>query len=132
MLLDGVRVMLVEDEADSYEIITAVLKEWGAEVTTASSAPEALVVLGSVQPDVLVSDIGMPGMDGYELIRELRKRGSANSGRVPAIALTAYAGLDSRRQALDAGFDEHLAKPADPKVLLATVARLAGRRPPSA
>jgi hypothetical protein len=84
-------------------------------------------------PDVLVSDIGMPGMDGFELIRELRRRGSGNGGSVPAIALTAYAGEESRRQALAAGFEEHVPKPAEPQELVAAVARLAGRRvPPSA
>jgi len=131
MLLDGLRVMVVEDEADSREILSTVLREWGAEVTTVASAPEALSALASRAPDVLVSDIGMPGMDGYELIREVRQRGSGNGVSVPAIALTAYAGEDSRREALAAGFEEHVAKPADPQELLAAVARLAGRRPPA-
>jgi len=129
-LLEGVRVMVVEDEADSREILSTMLREWGAEVTTVRSAPEALSALAAGAPDVLVSDIGMPGMDGFELIRELRRRGSGNGGSVPAIALTAYAGEESRREALAAGFEEHVAKPAEPQQLLAAVARLAGRRPP--
>ena len=130
-LLEGVRVMVVEDEADSREILSTMLREWGADVTTAPSAPEALNALAAEAPDVLVSDIGMPGMDGFELIRELRRRGSGNGGTVPAVALTAYAGEESRRQALAAGFEEHVAKPAEPQELLNAVARLAGRRPPS-
>jgi two-component system, chemotaxis family, CheB/CheR fusion protein len=129
-LLDGLRVLIVEDEADSRDILAAVLREWGADVTTSASAPDALVVLDSRPPDVLVSDIGMPGMDGYELIRELRKRDAARGGRVPAIALTAYVDPESRSQAFAAGFEEHVAKPADPQALLAAVARLAGRRAP--
>ena len=119
------------DEADSREILSTMLREWGADVTTAPSAPEALNALAAEAPDVLVSDIGMPGMDGFELIRELRRRGSGNGGTVPAVALTAYAGEESRRQALAAGFEEHVAKPAEPQELLNAVARLAGRRPPS-
>ena len=126
--LEGVRVMLVEDEADSREILAAVLKDWGAEITTAASAPEALAAFDDKPPDVLVSDVGMPGMDGYELIRALRSRAGGN---VAAIALTAYAGDESRSKALAAGFDEHVAKPAEPQALLAAVGRLAGRRPPT-
>jgi two-component system CheB/CheR fusion protein len=130
-LLQGIRVMVVEDEADSLEILSTMLREWGAEVTTAPSALEALNALAAGAPDVLVSDIGMPGMDGFDLIRELRRRESGNGGRVPAVALTAYAGEESRRQALAAGFEEHVAKPAEPQELLHAVARLAGRRPSS-
>jgi CheY-like chemotaxis protein len=126
-LLDGVRIMVVEDETDSRDIIAAVLREWGADVLTAPSAPDALLALRTQRPDVLVSDIGMPGMDGYDLIRQLRQRGPAEGGGVPAVALTAYTGPESRRDALAAGFDEHVAKPADPRELLAVVARLAGR-----
>jgi signal transduction histidine kinase/ActR/RegA family two-component response regulator len=129
-LLEGLRVLIVEDEADSRDILAAVLREWGADVTTSASALDALVVLDSRPPDLLVSDIGMPGMDGYELIRELRKRDAAHGGRVPAIALTAYVDPESRSQAFSAGFEEHVAKPADPQALLAAVARLAGRRAP--
>jgi CheY-like chemotaxis protein len=129
-LLEGVRVLVVEDEADSREILSTMLREWGADVTTAPSAPEALSALDGAAPDVLVSDIGMPGIDGFELIREIRRRGTGNGGSVPAIALTAYAGEESRREALAAGFEEHVPKPAEPQELLVAVARLAGRRPP--
>ena len=125
-LLQGVRVMVVEDEADSREILGDLLRAWGAEVTTAASAAEALAALDDRIPDVLVSDVGMPGMDGYELLREVRKRDGEKGGRIPAIALTAYADADSRRLALEAGFQEHVPKPAEPKALLAAVARLAG------
>jgi two-component system CheB/CheR fusion protein len=126
-LLDGVRVLIVEDEADSRDILGDLLRAWGADVVTVASGPEALVALDDRTPDVLVSDIGMPGMDGYELLREVRKRDDARGGRVPAIALTAYADSESRRLAVETGFEEHVAKPAEPKVLLAAVARLAGR-----
>jgi CheY-like chemotaxis protein len=122
-----VRVVVVEDEADSRDILGDLLRAWGADVTTAASAAEALVAFNDAPPDVLVSDIGMPRMDGYELLREVRKRGDREGGRVPAVALTAYADAESRRLALESGFDEHVTKPADPKALVAAVARLAGR-----
>jgi CheY-like chemotaxis protein len=130
-LLADVRVLVVEDEGDSREILATVLREWGAEVLTASSAAEALEALKSLRPDVLVSDIGMPGMDGFELLRQVRQRAPEAGGRVPAIALTAYTDDESRHQAVAAGFEEHLGKPAEPDALLAAVARLAGRRHPS-
>jgi len=126
-LLAGVRVLVVEDEADSREILAAVLRESGAEVTVADSALVALGVVERSPPHVLVSDIGMPDMDGFDLIRALRRRAPDEVGRIPAIALTAYAEGDSRKKVLDAGFDEHLSKPADPQDLIAAVARRAGR-----
>jgi CheY-like chemotaxis protein len=129
-LLAGLRILVVEDEADSREIISTVLREWGADVAAAAAARDALRALDDGTPDVLVSDIGMPDMDGFELIRAVRKRSPGAGGKVPAIALTAYAEPESRQSALDAGFDEHVPKPAEPRQLLQAVARLAGRRPP--
>jgi len=129
-LLAGLRILVVEDEADSREIISTVLREWGADVAAAASARDALRALDDGRTDVLVSDIGMPEMDGYELIRAVRKRSRRAGGEVPAIALTAYAEPESRQTALDAGYDEHVPKPAEPRQLMQAVARLAGRRPP--
>ena len=123
-LLGGLRVMVVEDEEDSREMIATVLREWGAEVLTVASADDALKAVEDGRFDVIVSDIGLPGRDGYELIRLLRERGRL----APAVALTAYAEEESRNKALQAGFQEHVSKPADPQDLLQSVARLAGRR----
>jgi signal transduction histidine kinase len=127
-LLTGVRVAVVEDEADTRELLVMALQQCGAEVTAFSSAPEALAAFDDAAPDVLLSDIGMPGQDGYELIQSLRARGPGRRGDVPAAALTAYARAEDRLRALEAGFQTHLAKPVDPSELIATVARLAGRR----
>jgi two-component system CheB/CheR fusion protein len=123
-MLDGIRVMLVEDDRDAREVVAAVLTHHGAVVSAVSSASEALEVLHDVRPDVLVSDIGMPGQDGYALMRAVRALPAGDGGRVAAIALTAYARADDSRQALDAGFQMHLSKPVDPGMLAFTVARL--------
>ena len=98
----------------------------GATVIATSSAPEALEAIKRERPDVLVSDIGMPGEDGYELIRKVRMLGE-DVGRVPAVALTALGRLEDRTRALLAGYQIHLAKPVDERELLVTVASLAGR-----
>jgi two-component system CheB/CheR fusion protein len=129
VLLAGVRVLVVEDEADSREILAAVLRESGAEVVTADSALVALGVLEKDRPHVLVSDIGMPDVDGFDLIRMLRQRAPEEIARIPAIALTAYTEEESRNKAIEVGFDEHVSKPADPQELIAAVARRAGRGP---
>jgi PAS domain S-box-containing protein len=129
--LTGLRVLLVEDEADSREILSHVLESCGATVTTAASAQQALDSLagdgGQGGPfDALVSDIAMPGRDGFWFIREVRERG-LDSRRLPAIALTAYARPEERRGILLAGFQIHLPKPVDPEDLCAAVASLCGR-----
>jgi signal transduction histidine kinase/ActR/RegA family two-component response regulator len=124
-LLRNVRVLVVEDEKDTRDLLVMALSGCGAEVTAASSVPEALAAFDRRKPDVLVSDIGLPVEDGYSLIRKVRAR---NGNAVPAAAVTAYAGAEDRRRALEAGFQTHLAKPVDPSELVATVARLAGRR----
>jgi CheY-like chemotaxis protein len=125
--LDGVKVLVVDDEPDARELIRRLLADCSADVVTAASAREALDLMASAHPDVLVSDIGMPGDDGYELIRRVRMRGDRVS-RLPAIALTAMSRLQDRTQALLAGYQIHLAKPVDARELLVTVATLA-RRP---
>ncbi len=126
-LLDGLRVLVVDDDPDGREALQAVLERCGAHVTSAASAAEALAALEQAAPEVLVSDIGMPEQDGYHLIREIRKRSPDRGGRIPAIALTAYAAAEDREKTLNAGFQAHLAKPAEPVELVAKVAILAGR-----
>ncbi len=126
-LLRGVRVVVVEDEADTRELLALSLQQCGAEVAAFGSVPEALASFDRAVPDVLLSDIGVPGEDGYSLIRKVRAREAALGGDVPAAALTAYARAEDRLRALEAGYQTHLAKPVDPAELIATVARLAGR-----
>ena len=121
--LQGVAVLVVDDEPDARELFAAVLAQHGAVVHTAASVRDALDVLATFRPAVLVADIGMPGEDGYSLIRRMR---SAKDS-VPAIALTAYARPEDRRRALDAGFEMHLPKPVEPRELVEAVAGLAGR-----
>jgi PAS domain S-box-containing protein len=125
--LEGVRVLLVEDERDTREFLKTILEGCGAAVTEAASAAEALAALEHARPDVLVSDIGMPGENGYELIKRVRALPAERGGRVPAVALTAYAGPKDRRRALLAGFHTHLAKPVEPDELLAVLASLSAR-----
>ncbi|MFL6334963.1 MAG: PAS domain S-box protein [Pyrinomonadaceae bacterium] len=125
--LEGVRVLLVEDERDTREFLKTILEGCGAAVTEAGSAAEALTALEGTKPDVLVSDIGMPGENGYELIKRVRALPAERGGRVPAVALTAYAGAKDRRRALLAGFHTHLTKPVEPDELLAVVASLGAR-----
>ncbi|MDR3632569.1 MAG: ATP-binding protein [Isosphaeraceae bacterium] len=125
-LLGGIRVLVVDDEPDARELIRRVLAGCEADVFVAGSVPEALALLESHEPDVLVSDIGMPERDGYDLIREVRARGR-DAKQVPAIALTAFARSEDRRRAMLAGFQVHVAKPVDPDELTAVVATLVGR-----
>ena len=128
--LEGVRVLIVDDERDAREMITAILEEHGASVTAVASAQEAIAALDRALPDVLVADIGMPDEDGYVLLRKARARGtSARERQIPALALTAYAGAHDVRTAERAGFQMHLAKPVVPGLLIDAVARLAAGRP---
>jgi PAS domain S-box-containing protein len=124
--LNGVRVLVVDDEADARRLIERVLVECGAEVALASSAAEALERLDDFRPHVLVSDVGMPDQDGYDLLRSVRSRGKSPA-EIPAAALTAFARSEDRRKAMLAGFQTHVAKPVDPAELLAVVASLAGK-----
>jgi len=125
--LSGVKVLVVDDDLDARALIRRVLGECNAEVLTAATAKEALELVGSERPDVLVSDIGMPETDGYELLKKMRALGGAGGGRIPAIALTAFARSEDRTRALRAGFLVHVAKPVEPSELIATVASVAGR-----
>ena len=125
--LKGVKVLVVDDDLDSRQLLKRLLEDCGGIVSVAASAQEALDVLLSVRFDVIVSDIGMPNRDGYEFIRDVRSRGPDQGGVTPAIALTAFARSEDRTRSLRAGFDLHVAKPVEPKELCAAVARLAGR-----
>jgi PAS domain S-box-containing protein len=124
--LDGLRILVVDDEADARRLLVKVLQDAGAIVTAASSAAEAMEALPKTRPDVLVSDIGMPDMDGLDLIRKVRASGH-QAKELPAVALTAFVHKSDQRQALLAGFQVHVPKPVDPHDLLAVVASLAGR-----
>jgi PAS domain S-box-containing protein len=119
--LAGVRVLAVDDEADTREMLALVLGECDAEVRTAASAAEALAVLDEWDAEVLVSDIGMPSEDGYDLIRKVRARPASRGGGVPAVALTAYARFEDRMRALQAGFQMHVPKPVEPAELVTVV-----------
>ncbi|HEX8650448.1 MAG TPA: CHASE domain-containing protein [Pyrinomonadaceae bacterium] len=122
--LAGLRVLVVDDEADTLELVKMILERCSVEVTTATSTREALARLEAAQPDVLISDIGMPVEDGYQLIRKVRALAPERGGNIPAIALTAYAGEADRRAALSSGYQTHLAKPIEPSEVLRALANL--------
>jgi len=126
-VLDGLRVLVVDDEADARELVTAILGECGVEVIAVASAREGLEALQQLKPNVLVSDIGMPVEDGYALIRKVRALDAEQGGSIPAVALTAYARDEDARSALAAGFQQHIPKPVNPEQLVTVVANLAGR-----
>jgi PAS domain S-box-containing protein len=125
--LHGVRVLAVDDEADARDLVKRILARCGATVDTAGSVAEALEALRTSTPDVLVTDIGMPGEDGYALIRKVRQLTPAEGGNVPAIALTAFARSEDRRRAILGGFQMHMAKPVEAAELIAMVTNLAKR-----
>ncbi|MDQ3804351.1 MAG: ATP-binding protein, partial [Acidobacteriota bacterium] len=123
--LAGTRVLLVEDDEDALSLLRSILEGRGARVTAVASAAEAWAALEGAAHDVLVSDIGMPEEDGYSLVRRLREREASRGGKLPAVALTAYARDEDRTRALLAGFHAHVAKPVNPAELVAVVASLA-------
>ena len=125
--LAGIKVLVVDDEVDARDLIARVLTECRAEVFTAGTAEETLAAVERVRPHVLVSDIGMPTVDGYQLLRQVRALGLARGGGVPAIALTAFARSEDRTRALHAGFVVHVSKPVEPAELMAAVASVVGR-----
>jgi signal transduction histidine kinase len=124
--LDGVRVLVVDDDEDSRDLIGCMLQDVGATVTSAASAQEALRVFEKSPPDVLLSDIGMPDVNGYSLMRRIRGMPASRGGKTPAVALTAYAREVDGERAFAAGFQAHVTKPIDPDELSAVVANLAG------
>jgi len=123
--LAGIRVIVVDDEADSREFIVALLEQCGAQVTAVASAREAIEAVSQVKADVLVSDIGMPEEDGYSLIRKVRTLSAEQGGKIPAVALTAYARAEDRTRAIAEGFQMHIPKPVEPAELATVVASLA-------
>lgn len=126
LTLRDLRIMLVDDDPDTLQMLTIALEEAGGEVKACSSASEALATLAGWKADLLVSDIGMPNEDGYSLIRKVRALKPELGGAIPAIALTAFAGVADRSRALSAGFQKHISKPIEPLDLVRIILRLAG------
>ncbi|HEY6189500.1 MAG TPA: PAS domain S-box protein [Pyrinomonadaceae bacterium] len=124
--LKDVRILIVDDETDARFLLTTILERCEASVLSVGSASEALAALAQFKPHILVSDIGMPDEDGYALIRKVRALGPGEGGKIPAIALTAYAREEDRMRALLAGFQVHVAKPVNPTELIAVIGGLAG------
>jgi CheY-like chemotaxis protein len=122
--LRGIRVLVVDDDDDARDLVVSILEKCDAIALSASSAEQALSIIVQERPDVLVSDIGMPGMDGYDLVRAVRALPDERAQRVPAVAVTAYARSEDQRRALAEGFQLHLAKPIEPAAFARAVARL--------
>jgi PAS domain S-box-containing protein len=122
--LTGIQILVVDDDADMRELAAFILTQSGAQVTTAASAAQALALLNQSVPDLLLCDIGMPEMDGYSLIRQIRKWSARQGGTIKAIALTAYAGEINQQQALAAGFQMHIPKPVEPEKLVQAIVQL--------
>jgi len=124
----GIRVLVVEDDIETRDILSAILDRAGFSYRVATRASEALTVLDDWQPDVIVSDIGMPDMDGYAFVRELRARPAAQGGHIPALALSAFARNEDRELALRSGYQAHIAKPVEPADLVKAIATLTGHQ----
>jgi PAS domain S-box-containing protein len=125
--LEDLRILVVDDEPDTLDLVTMDLTQHGATVTGVTNAADALKALEHAQFDLLISDIGMPGTDGYTLIRQVRRRESGQQKRLPAVAMTAYARAQDRMRAMMAGYNTHVAKPVEPNELVTVVASLSGR-----
>jgi PAS domain S-box-containing protein len=126
--LAGIKVLVVDDEPDTRDMLRTMIEQLGAQVRVCASSGEALQVFHEWAPDVIVSDIEMPGEDGYQLMRQIRELPPEHGGKTPAVALTAYARTDDRLRAFSAGYQMHVAKPADPLELAAVIASLASQR----
>ena len=122
--LDGIHILVVEDDDDARELLVRVLAPSKARVSAAADALEAFAIFERDRPDVLVSDIGLPGEDGHALIRKVRALAPECGGKAPAVALTAYARVEDRTKALLAGFNIHVPKPVEPAELMAVLASL--------
>jgi CheY-like chemotaxis protein len=127
-LLDGMRILVVDDELDSRELLTAILTRCGSDVRCSDSVSEAITAFREWKPDLLMSDIGMPSEDGYSFIRKIRKLRSKRARQIPAVALTAYATNEDRTRALASGFQLHITKPIDPEQLVRLIADAVGRK----
>ena len=126
--MSGARVLVVDDESDARQVVGTMLRRSGADVVVAGSVDEAMRLFEKWRPNVLVADIGMPGADGYALIRRVRERPPESGGQIPAVALTAYVRTEDRIRALASGYQMHLPKPVEPAALVSAVARVAGRQ----
>jgi CheY-like chemotaxis protein len=122
--LDGLHVLVVDDHADTRELLSVTLTNFGADVKTCASSTDALATVKSWKPDCIVSDLGMPGEDGYELIKKVRALGKKDGGKIPAIALTGFAGPHDKMQAIAAGYQTHIPKPVDLGDLTSEIVRL--------
>jgi PAS domain S-box-containing protein len=122
--LSQLQILVVDDEEDMRDLVQVILEQQGAQVTVASSATEALMLFDRQPPDILISDIGMPNMDGYMLMQQIRQRSPQQGGLIRAIALTAYAGEYDQRQALQVGFHKHISKPVEPEALVNAISEL--------
>ncbi|WP_411675354.1 response regulator [Dulcicalothrix desertica] len=119
--LNGIKILVVDDETDSRELVKFIVEQAGAEVIAADGAKQALATLTQWLPNILISDIGMPEMNGYMLLQQVRTLAPQQGGQIPAIALTAYAGDYNKQQASLAGFQGHIAKPIEPINLLKAI-----------
>jgi CheY-like chemotaxis protein len=126
-MLEGARLLVVDDESDARDALVGLLERYGAHVRPVASVAEAMTALETELPDVVVSDLGMPGEDGYDLIRRIRLLPADKGGQLPSLAVSAYATEDHRKKVLRSGFQIHLEKPVAPAQLVMEVARLAGR-----
>jgi CheY-like chemotaxis protein len=126
--LGGVQVLVVDDESDALVLVREILEAAGARVTTVSSGQAALAAIQKAHHDLLIADIGMPVMDGFQLIERIRQSAEPPVRDIPAAALTAYARSEDRIKALESGYHMHLAKPIDPGELVVAVAALARRK----
>ena len=127
--LDGSRILVVDDTEDIRNLLARVIERAGAKVRTASSAEEALAAIGEAPPDLILTDIGMPGADGFELLDRVRHSPRTEARDIRAIALTGFTSHGYRERCLAAGFEDHLAKPIDLEHLIASIARALGRGP---
>jgi CheY-like chemotaxis protein len=126
-LLSGLHVLLVDDDQDALEVLSAALTQGQAKVTAVFSSAEALAQIEVSAPDIIVSDIAMPGEDGYQLIHKVRAMETDRLRMIPAVAITAYAREEDRERALACGYQDYLSKPVEPSHLVMVVARLASR-----
>jgi CheY-like chemotaxis protein len=126
-ILNGLRILVVDDDPDTRDLVSTILTRCGSEVRCSESAADAILAFQEWNPDLLVSDIGMPQEDGYGLIKRLRKLRSKRARQIPALALTAYATDEDRALALSAGFQMHLTKPIEPERLVSSIAAALGR-----
>jgi CheY-like chemotaxis protein len=127
--LGGIAILVVDDESDAREMMVALLQECGASASSACSSAEALAMIADEPPHMLLSDLGMPGEDGYTLIRKVRSLPVGQGGSIPAVAVSGFASLEDRRRAIEAGFQRHLSKPVKVGDLLETVTQLSRARP---